>query len=172
MSSVKEIEQRQARLTARTLSILDEKDANKIMALAEELRVEAAELDQVCQAFAARMEKETKTSKSRFEVVLTHDQRQRIRVKTGVLMDSVFIDDSTGALNAAMVSTQPAMIEAIALRVAERQKLEGPAKQAARRNVEESVALLERQGEQMAEKVRELKEDPRFREMMDFDKKK
>ncbi len=170
--SLKDIQQRQDKLRAMAERISRETNGERIMQLAEEMRVEAAELERVALAFQAKMDKESSRARSTFEVVLTPDQRQRIRAKTGVTMESILIDDATGVLNASMVSTKPQVIEAYALREAERRKLEGPAKEAAKRDVDEHLAALEAQSDQMAEKVRELRADPKFQEIMNFDKKK
>jgi hypothetical protein len=104
--------------------------------------------------------------------VLTPDQRQRILAATGVTMESIFIDDASGMLNAAMVTTQKEAIEAVAMREAMERKAQEPAKQAARRQVNDALAALEAQGGAMAEQVAKLKQDPKFLATIDFDKKK
>lgn len=172
MPSQKEVMEGFARLQEMALSILNEEDPQRIMEIGEQIRAEAEAFEALAMAFEAEMAKTAKTPGARFEVVLTDAQRQRVKSETGVTMDTVFINDPSGVLNAAMVTTHPHVIEMEALRQAREKKDVEPAKEEARRVCEESLDILESQGEAFAEQVRILREDPRFQEIMNFDKNK
>jgi hypothetical protein len=171
MPSLKDIEERQERLQAKAMSLINETDGQRIMELAEEMRREALELEDVALAFEAEMAAGSRQARGAFEVVLTPAQRQRVKTETGVTMESVLIDDPSGALNAAMVETRPELIEIEALRQARERAQTEPAKAAARELAENLLADIEAQGEAFAEQVRELRQDPKFQQIMDFDKK-
>jgi hypothetical protein len=171
VSTLEEIERRADELRAKMFAILDMDDAQKIMEVAEELKLEATSLEKDAREWGESMEKQAKSARGRFEVVLTDDQQQRIRAATGVHMTSVFIDDASGRLNEAMPGTRRLAIEKIALEQARRQVAYKAAEQAARAEALQNLAVLEEQGGQMAELIAMLKEDPEFRKSLYLDAK-
>jgi hypothetical protein len=172
MPSQKEVMEGFARLQEMALSILDEEDPERIMEIGEQIKEEAQAFEALAMAYEAEMGQTARTPGARFEVVLTDAQKQRVKSETGVSMETIFIQDTSGVLNANMVTTHPHVIEMEALRQAREMQSVEPAKEEARRVAEESLDIIESQGDAFAEQVRALKEDPRFQEIMNFDKKK
>jgi hypothetical protein len=172
MSTLKEIEQRQERMYKLIDKMNAQEDMTAMLEVVKELEEEARGLENAVLGFQAKMEKETpKTRKGAFEVVLTPEQRQRILKETGVDMRTVWIQDQAGVRNAAMPLTQPEIIEAEALKQAREQKALEPAKQAAKRQVDEALAEIEALSPTHAELVARVKADPRFQDAIDVNKK-
>lgn len=138
-----------------------EQDAGRIQALAEELRRMGDELQAAAMALAAKYE--TKTPRGRTEVVLTEAQRQRVRDKTGVDMESVFLEDETGMTMRTMPAMDPRLIEHWALVEAERRKVGEEAEAQLRAEVTAVVDAIERQGTgAVIDQLNQLKQDPNF----------
>ena len=171
MSSIKEIEERRARLIALGEKIGREEDMNKMLELAQQMEREAKELEGVAEVFDARMRTQSKTPKGGFEVVLTPDQRARIMKETGVSMMTVFIEDPGGSLNKTMPMARPAEIEAEAMRQAKARQSDSKARDEAKLAAERQLHELESQHELNAEAVAKLRQDPKFKAIMNFDKK-
>jgi len=171
MATLKEIEERVEKLRGKLLAVLQMTDAQEIMDEAERLKIEAADLEKDGKEWAAKMEGQARSPKGKFEVVLTEEQQQRIRQATGVHMRSVYIEDTSGRLNAAMPGTSRLQVEKIALEQARQQKVRDEAERSARAQAEENLAVLEAQGGQMAELLEIVKEDPEFRRVLFLDKK-
>jgi len=173
MSSLKEIEERQKRMYKLIDQMTAEEDLNRMLQTVQLLEQEAKELEAAAMAFQDKMTKQyPKPPKGAFEVVLTGDQRQRILKATGVAMTTVLVDDKSGSMNSAMPSTQPAVIEAIALRQANEKKVREEAEIAARAALERQLRELEEVNELVAEQVAIKKRDPVFRQQMGLDPKK
>ncbi len=171
MSSIKEIEERRKRLLALGAQIQREEDMTRMLQLVQQMEQEAKELEDVAEVFQAKMSAQAKTPKGGFEVVLTPEQRTRVMKETGVSMTTVFIEDPSGNMNRSMPSARPAEIEAEALRQAKLRQVQGKARDEARLAVERQLHELEIQHEPNAEAVAKLRQDPKFKALLDFGKK-
>ncbi len=172
MSTLKEIEQRQERMYKLIDQMNAQEDMNAMLQIVQQLEQEAKELESAALAFQAKMEKQYgKSRRGSIEVVLTPEQRQKVKRETGIDMTSVIIDDQSGVLNTAMPITLPPAIEAEALRQAHAMKAEKPAKEAAKKQVEEALAEIEALSPMHAELVAKVKADPRFQDAINVDKK-
>ena len=110
--------QQQIMLLMSQAQVEGEPDVPRLTALAELLQGEAGELEAMAAAYV-----ETSATKPRrgfTEVVLTDGQRKRIEEKTGVRLESVFINDDAGIMAKVMPHTKTQAIERIAMREAER----------------------------------------------------
>jgi ribosomal protein L18E len=172
MSSLKEIEERQQRMYKLIDQMTSQEDMTLMLQVVQQLEKEANELQAAALSFQEKMEKMYgKSQTGAFEVVLTAEQRQRVLKETGVDMASVWIEDLGGARNAAMPMTRRDEIEAEALRQARALKEEQPAREAAQREIEEAMAEIEAAGPLHAELLAQVKQDPRFRDALDVNKK-
>jgi hypothetical protein len=171
MATLEELDARFDALRAKMFAVLDMDDAAKIMEVAEELKLEATDLEKDAREWGAKMEAQAKSAKGRFEVVLTPEQRERIRKETGVDMATVLIEDQSGRINAAMPGTRRITIEKIALEQARAKVAYAKAEEEARAAALESIGVLMDQGGQMAELVQMVLEDPQFRKALYLDKK-
>ncbi len=173
MSSLKEIEERQQQLYRLIDQMNAEEDMTRMLQTVQLIEQGAKELEAAALAFQSKMDQQFgKRPQGAFEVVLTPDQRARILKATGVAMTSVLVDDTTGVANAAMPTSRPEQIEAIALRQAQQRKLEEEAEIAARAQVERTLRELEMQNLLVADQVARLREDPTFRKQMGLEPKK
>jgi hypothetical protein len=115
---------KQRAISERAQALASEKDVDKIQRITAELERDARELVELARDFEKQeLAKAGPPPKGKLEVVLTKDQRERIKRITGVDMKSVFIADEAGVLSKAMPHTSPRDIEEIAL--AEARKLVG-----------------------------------------------
>jgi hypothetical protein len=171
MASIKEIEERQKRLTELGQRIGKEEDLTKMLELVQQAEQQAKELEAIATVFDAQMRGQAKTPKGGTEVVLTPEQRARIMKETGVTMMTVVIEDPSGTVNQGMPSTRPAAIEAEALRQARERQVQGRAKEEAKIAVERQLHEVEIQHELNAEAVAQLRQDPKFNAVFNFDKK-
>jgi hypothetical protein len=172
MSSIKEIEERRARLLALGQRIGREEDLNKMLELAQQMEIEAKELEGVAELFEAKMRQQAREPKGGFEVVLTPEQRARVAKETGVQMMTVFIADPGGQLNQTMPLKRPADIEAEALKQAKASQAESKARDEARAAAERQLHEVETMHELNADAIARMKQDPKVKEILNFDRKK
>ncbi len=150
-------------------------DIETLLQWVSQMEAEAKELEKRAVAWGKKMEAAYPPKKGMhgyIEVVLTPDQRAKIKQETGIVLESVRIDDPSGALNYAMMSASPPDITPIAMEQARAQAYRKKAEQEAKRSVDTQLADLENQSPEMAENVKKLKSDPRFQELMRFGDKK
>ena len=95
-----------------------ETDSSKIAAIAEVLKGEAAELEEMAKKLQEAANVKPMTGYA--EVVLTTGQRDRIKEQTGMPMQSVFLPDERGILAKTMKQMKPSIIEVSAVREAEK----------------------------------------------------
>ena len=99
-----------------------EKDVEKIQRITEELQQEGRQLEELALAFQKQeLAKAGPPPKGKLEVVLTNEQRERVKKLTGVDMKSVLIADEAGVLSKAMPYTRPRDIEQLAINEARKQ---------------------------------------------------
>ncbi len=89
-------------------------DIETLLQWVSQMEAEAKELEKRAVAWGKKMEAAYPPKKGMhgyIEVVLTPDQRAKIKQETGIVLESVRIDDPSGALNYAMMSASPALIQ-------------------------------------------------------------
>lgn len=173
MSSLKDIEERRDRMFKLVDAMHAQEDMTAMLQIVAQLEQEAKDLDKSIRTFQEKMEKEWgKMRRPAFEVVLTPEQRQRITRETGIQMQTVWIDDVGGGLNAAMPTTHPEQVEAEALRQARALKAAEPAKAAARKQIADGLAAIEAAGPLQADVANQVRNSAWFAELQGyFDKK-
>lgn len=140
--------------------LVAEQDVEKQQLLAEQMAAMGRELEQMG-AELSRAAKETQ--RAVVEVVLTPEQRKRIEKKHGVVLESVLLPDDAGAMNQAMPTQTPDMIEMFAMQEAERRKHAAEAERRVKEEYERSLAALESvDNAEMQEQLQRLKNDPKF----------
>jgi hypothetical protein len=145
---------------AKTLEGLE--DHAQIQAIAEQLAEQGKELEILAAEFAGQSDATAKSRTAWAEVVLTPDQRKRILEATGVEMETVKIRDDGGFFSLSMPYMAPSVIEAYALREAERRKQGKEGEEIAQQQLDQALADLDAAGPQVQEKLEELKQDPNF----------
>jgi hypothetical protein len=162
---------RQKRMAEAAERLQTAPDVETLLQWVSQLEGEAKELEKRAVAWGKKMEAAYPPKKGMhgyIEVVLTPDQRAKIKQETGIVMESVRIDDPSGALNYAMMSASPPDITPIAMEQARSNAFREKAKQEAKRSIDTQLTALENQSPEMAENVQKLKTDPRFQELMRF----
>ena len=113
---------KQRAMADKAQALASEKDVDKIQRITGELEQEGRELEALALAFEKQeLAKAGPPPAGKLEVVLTPDQRARVKKLTGVDMASVVIPDEAGVLSKAMPHTQPRDIEALAINQARKQ---------------------------------------------------
>ena len=141
-----------------------EKDVDKIQRITEELAQEGRALEELAKAFERQeLAKAGPPPKGKLEVVLTNEQRERVKKLTGVDMKSVIVADEAGVLSKAMPHTSPRDIEQLAIAEARKQASMRDADGKMRAALESAIAEIEQSGygEVLAELER-LKADPNW----------
>ncbi len=155
---------KQRAMSDKAQSLAAEKDVEKIQRITAELEQEGRELEELARAFERQeLAKAGPPPKGKLEVVLTPDQRQRVKKLTGVDMPSVVIADEAGVLSKAMPYTQPRDIEQLAINEALKQASLQSADGKMRAALDDAIREIEMSGygEVLAELER-LKADPNW----------
>ena len=157
-----ELLQQQRTMSDKAASLANEKDVEKIQRITAELEEEGRALEQLALEFQKQeLAKAGPPPKGKLEVVLTVDQRERVKKLTGVEMKSVVVADEAGVLSKAMPYTSPRDIEQLAINEARKQAVLKDADAKMRSAVEQAIRDIEAggYGEVLAELDR-LKADP------------
>lgn len=155
---------KQRAMSEKAQSLANEKDVEKIQRITGELEQEGRELEELARAFERQeLAKAGPPPKGKLEVVLTPDQRARVKTLTGVDMQSVIIADEAGVLSKAMPYTRPRDIEQLAINEALKQASLHDADGKMRAVLDEALREIEASGygEVLAELER-LKADPNW----------
>ena len=156
---------KQEDMAKRMIALSEEKEVGKLMAAAPQFQAEAAELEKLCEAFAAQEEAKAGPRKRLgiTTVVLTSDQQRRIFQETGVEMTEIDVEDDSGVFTRSMPDTRRLEIERIALTEARGRKEKQLAEEKARVQANE---LLERaiglNVPGLSEQIERAKQDPSF----------
>jgi hypothetical protein len=159
-----ELMAKQRAISEKAQSLVLEKDVEKIQAVTAELERDGRELDQLARDFEKQeLAKAGPPPRGKLEVVLLPDQRERIKMATGVDMKSVFIADEAGVLSKAMPHTSPRDIEQIALAEARRLSATKNADTVMRAELERALDEIEKSGYgEVQTEVARLKADPNW----------
>ena len=159
-----ELLQKQRAMSDKAQSLAAEKDVEKIQRITAELEQEGRALEELALAFERQeLAKAGPPPKGKLEVVLTPDQRARVKKLTGVEMQSVVIADEAGVLSKAMPYTKPRDIEQLAMNEALKQASMKDADGKMRAALDDAIREIEMSGygEVLAELER-LKADPNW----------
>jgi len=157
-----ELLQKQRAMSDKAQSLAAEKDVEKIQRITAELEQEGRELEELARAFERQeLAKAGPPPQGKLEVVLTPDQRARVKKLTGVDMQSVVIADEAGVLSKAMPYTKPRDIEQLAINEALKQASMRDADGKMRAALDDAIREIELSGygEVLAE-LEKLKADP------------
>jgi hypothetical protein len=157
-----DLTQKQRAMVQKAESLLTEKDVDKIQALTGELERDGRELEQLALDFERQeLAKAGPPPRGALEVMLTPDQRQRVRALTGVDLQSVIVADEMGVLSKAMPTTDPRDIELLAIQEARRRHATQAADGKMRAEVDRAITDIEEQGTaEVREQLARLKSDP------------
>jgi hypothetical protein len=141
-----------------------ESDPRQLQALGNQLAREGAALEELTRAFETQeLAKAGPPLRGRIEVVLTEEQRARVRDRTGVDLPVFFLEDAAGALNRAMPQMAPQQIEEAALREAMGRRAAAETRGQAGAQLEAALAEIEASGgKNVKELVAQLRADPRW----------
>ena len=159
-----ELLQKQRVMSDKTNTHTNEKNIDKIQRITAELEQEGRELEELARAFERQeLAKAGPPPKGELEVVLTPDQRARVKKLTGVDMQSVVIADEAGVLSKAMPYTKPHDIEQLAISEALKQASMQNADGKMRAALDDAIREIEQSGygEVLAE-LEKLKADPNW----------
>jgi hypothetical protein len=159
-----ELLQKQRVMSDKANALASEKDIDKIQRITAELEQEGRELEELARAFERQeLAKAGPPPKGKLEVVLTPEQRARVKKLTGVDMPSVVIADEAGVLSKAMPYTKPRDIEQLAINEALKQASMQNADGKMRAAVDDAIREIEQSGygEVLAE-LEKLKADPNW----------
>ena len=159
MSDIDELLKKQAEATAYALSMVEEKDPQKILEMAAEMQKKGAALEKMARSIeAAMMGDGGSATGGETTVALTPEQRARITEGTGVGMEVVTLRDSKDkAWSKEMPRVDPREIE----KEAARQAIETMMIIETRKQVENIIRQLEAVNvPELKETIEELKRDP------------
>ena len=138
---------KQREMSDKASSLAAEKDTEKLQRLTAELEQEGRELEELAKAFEKQeLAKAGPPPKGKLEVVLTKEQRERVKKQTGVDMPSVVIADEAGVLSKAMPHTSPRDIEQLAMNEARKQASLRDADGKMRAAVDDAIRQIEQAG--------------------------
>jgi hypothetical protein len=159
-----ELLQKQRAMSDKAQALASEKDIDKIQRITAELEEEGRALEELARAFEVQeLAKAGPPPKGKLEVVLTPDQRARVKKLTGVDMQSVVIADEAGVLSKAMPYTKPRDIEQLAINEALKHASMQDADGKMRAALDDAIRQIEQSGygEVLAE-LEKLKADPNW----------
>jgi len=160
MSDIDELLKKQAEATAYALSMVEEKDPQKILEMAAEMQKKGAALEKMARSIEAAnmMGDGGSATGGETTVALTPEQRARITEGTGVGMEVVTLRDSKDkAWSKEMPRVDPREIE----KEAARQAIETMMIIETRKQVENIIKQLEAVNvPELKETIEELKRDP------------
>lgn len=162
--SMEQLLRKQREMSTKASSLAAEKDVEKLQRLTAELEQEGRELEELALAFQKQeLAKAGPPPKGKLEVVLTKEQRERVKKQTGVDMPTVLIADEAGVLSKAMPHTSPRDIEQIAMNEARKQAALRDSDGKMRAAVDDALRQIEQAGTPaVQEELERLKADPNW----------
>ena len=155
---------KQKLMSEKASGLAAEKDLEKIQRITAELEQEGRELEQLAKEFEKQeLAKAGPPPKGKLEVVLTKEQRERVKKLTGVDMNSVIVRDEAGVLSKAMPHTTLRDIEQLAINEALKQASMQNADGKMRAAVDDAIRQIEQAGTPaVQEELERLKADPNW----------
>ena len=159
-----ELLQKQRAMSDKAQALATEKDVEKIQRLTAELEEDGRALETLAVAFEKQeLAKAGPPPKGKLEVVLTPDQRARVKKLTGVDMQSVIIADEAGVLSKAMPHPKPRDIEQLAINEALKQASLQDADGKMRAALDDAIREIEASGYgEVLTELERLKADPNW----------
>src|SRR5205823_14173582 len=118
-----------------------------VQALANQLQRDGAGLEDLAQRFERQeLDKAGPRTNAVVEVMLTDEQRTRVRAKTGIDLASVLIPDETGTVTSNMRHADPARIEWLATKEATNRRAAAEAHTQTREKVAQVLEELSSKG--------------------------
>ena len=155
MSDLGELQKKQGEAASFALRMAEEKDPERLKAMAEQLQARCAELGKMAKALEAAFAPARGGGGVETRVLLTAEQRKRIADQTGVGVEVVTLrDTSDRAWSMSMGSVDPREIETMAARQAAASRL----KAETRARVEKIIQELEKlESPVLADTIAELR---------------
>ena len=155
---------KQRAMSDKAQSLAVEKDVEKIQRLTAELEEDGRALEALALAFEQQeLAKAGPPPQGKLEVVLTPDQRARVKKLTGVDMQSVIIADEAGVLSKAMPYTHPRDIEQLAIHEARKHASLHDADGKMRAALDDAIREIEASGYgEVLTELERLKADPNW----------
>jgi hypothetical protein len=155
MSDLGELQKKQAETASFALRMAEEKDPERLKAMAEQLQARCAELGKMAKALEAAFAPAGGGGGVETRVLLTAEQRKRIADQTGVGVEVVTLRDTGDrAWSRSMGSVDPREIEAMAARQAAASRL----KAEMRTRMEKIIGELEKlEVPELAETISDLR---------------
>lgn len=154
----------QVELIDEAMSLLGEKNGEKLLLRAKALQRKGADLAAKAKVFEIQQTiNAPKPVQGSLTVKLTDEQRQRIGAETGIDMPELVLEDVGVSRSMMMEHSLPPMIEAEALRKAQAIKVDKEAKMKAKGEMRKALALLESQNNADLKKLlAEARKNPDF----------
>lgn len=158
MANLDELQRKQADTVKLALQMVDEKDPERLQALADQVLAKTQALEKAALGLAAAATVPDRGGGERVRVLLTTEQRERIAGQTGVGVEAVTLQDSGGrSWSAEMPTTEPRVIEKLAAAQAAASRLTAET----RKHVEGIIKQLKALDvPELEETIRELERDP------------
>jgi hypothetical protein len=164
--SPEDLLRKQEAMTQLGSQLPNEKNPDRLQEILAQLAAMGRELETMAAAYEAQcrdMMGGGKAPRGYTEVMLTPAQRSHVRKSTGIDMETVLLEDLSGAIGRTMPMTQPAVIETMALQEARRRAQAEKMEKELRRQLAAACDAIESQGgTEVREKLAELKRDPKF----------
>jgi len=155
---------KQRAMSDKAQALAAEKDVEKIQRITAELEQDGRDLEALAKAFEKQeLAKAGPPPTGKLEVVLTKDQRERVKKATGVDMASVIIADEAGVLSKAMPYTSLRDIEQLAIAEARKQASLRDADGKMRAALDDAIREIEASGYgEVLTELERLKADPNW----------
>ena len=154
----------QAELLGLVDQMTSEPDQERQQALVRRIAELSDRLQTLCDALEVGARATARDQRGTFDVELTTDQRERVRVETGITMARLSLSDDGGGLLGVMPAMSRDQILSMALEEAWRMRRDDDARLAAARELERITDELRRDApEQVRREIERLLADPQFR---------
>jgi flagellar capping protein FliD len=135
----------------------------RMQEIVAQLQALGSELEQLAAQLQAQSTAGTAARSGSTEVLLTPEQRSRVREATGIDLESIRIPDPTGISVHSMPLATPAQIEQRALQEAQRRQAAAAGEAAAQQQVAATLEIIDSQGTPaLRQQLAELRQDPKF----------
>jgi hypothetical protein len=140
--SLDQIQEKQKDMQKKAEKLAQEKDGERIAAMAEDLKKDGKQLEAMCKVFEMEQQQEAEAARVKpppgpkgavqrpVKIKLTEPQREMIEKRYGLRLDVIEVPDPQGNYRDTMTARIPPDIDALAEREAEKRKLAAEAEQA------------------------------------------
>ena len=159
MADLDELQRKQADAAKFAMTMVDEKDPERILEMAEQLKARCQELEKMARGIEAALTPQEPTGQEVL-VTLTPEQKQRITEQTGVGIEVVTLHDTKKRMwsrDLPLGKVEPREIERLAAQQAAQSKLISETRTQVEKIIKELKAL---NVPEIAEQIAELERDP------------